>query len=131
MVHSEFFGSDFISKKELKRAFDYYQRFGNDVQLSSYLNAICTDDKKEIDRAKKRRRQQAQYYIGKNGVREAVLERCNHQCVNCGKEENLQIDHILPISRGGEDKLDNLQVLCRTCNVEKGSKTMSQWKGED
>ena len=38
------------------------------------------------------------------------------------------VDHKLPKSKGGTDHEDNLQLLCRKCNSEKGSKTMPEWK---
>ena len=34
---------------------------------------------------------------------------------------NLQIDHVVPRSRGGDDSMDNLQVICHFCNHTKGS----------
>lgn len=40
----------------------------------------------------------------------------------------MEVDHILPRSRGGTDHPDNLQLLCCGCNRSKGSKTMAQWK---
>jgi 5-methylcytosine-specific restriction endonuclease McrA len=35
---------------------------------------------------------------------------------------NFHVDHILPWSRGGQTKLSNLQMLCPTCNLRKGSR---------
>jgi 5-methylcytosine-specific restriction endonuclease McrA len=40
--------------------------------------------------------------------------------VGCEITENLTVDHILPLSRGGDDTLDNLQFLCRSHNSAKG-----------
>lgn len=53
-------------------------------------------------------------------IRERILKRFNNKCVQCGSEEKLHIDHIIPISRGGREDEDNMQVLCRTCNLKKG-----------
>ena len=40
----------------------------------------------------------------------------------------MDVDHILPTSRGGTDHLDNLQLLCSGCNRSKGKKTMAEWR---
>ena len=40
----------------------------------------------------------------------------------------MEVDHILPRSRGGTDHFDNLQLLCSHCNRSKGSKTMAEWR---
>lgn len=42
-------------------------------------------------------------------------------CVLCGKPSNT-IDHIIPISRGGTNALDNLQPMCVSCNSKKSNK---------
>ncbi len=51
-------------------------------------------------------------------------------CVACrGDLEQLgyNVDHIHPLSRGGSNNPDNLQLLCPTCNRSKGSKLMAEW----
>ncbi|MFD6400706.1 HNH endonuclease [Nocardia sp. NPDC060249] len=55
-------------------------------------------------------------------TRRAVFARDGHQCVHCGATEDLSLDHIYPWSRGGEDTVDNLRVLCRPCNSRKGAR---------
>ena len=41
-------------------------------------------------------------------------------CVACGSNEPLEVDHIVPVSRGGHpSRLDNLQLLCKLCNLGK------------
>jgi 5-methylcytosine-specific restriction endonuclease McrA len=55
-------------------------------------------------------------------LRAAVMERDGFRCVRCGATSPLAVDHIFPWSRGGEDTLDNLQVLCKPCNSAKGAK---------
>lgn len=38
------------------------------------------------------------------------------------------LDHVIPISRGGMNIDDNVQLLCPTCNLSKGAKTMEEWR---
>jgi len=40
----------------------------------------------------------------------------------CGADENLTVDHLIPISKGGTDDLDNLLTMCGRCNFSKGVK---------
>lgn len=58
-----------------------------------------------------------------NELRQEIFERDGYTCVNCGstKKESLEIDHIMPISKGGKTEPDNLQTLCHNCNIRKGN----------
>ncbi len=40
----------------------------------------------------------------------------------------MEVDHILPRSKGGTDHADNLQLLCSGCNRSKGGRTMAEWR---
>lgn len=40
----------------------------------------------------------------------------------------MDVDHIMPRSRGGTDHPDNLQLLCSGCNRSKGGRTMAEWR---
>lgn len=42
------------------------------------------------------------------------------RCANCATADELVLDHIVPIAKGGLSQLDNLQILCATCNRIKG-----------
>lgn len=50
------------------------------------------------------------------------------KCAACGSTEDLQVDHIVPIVRGGSCELDNLQALCAPCNRAKGRKLEGEWR---
>lgn len=61
-------------------------------------------------------------------LRRHIKERDNYTCCNCGNsiyaEPNLllEIDHIIPVSKGGTTQESNLQTLCWKCNRNKGAK---------
>lgn len=48
-------------------------------------------------------------------------------CLACGRREphiRLTVDHVIPLSWGGTNALDNLQPLCSECNLDKGAQTI-------
>ena len=54
--------------------------------------------------------------------RDFIFKRDNYTCQECGKsnkEVELEIDHIFPASKGGNNSLNNLQTLCKVCNLKK------------
>lgn len=59
-------------------------------------------------------------------TRRNVMLRDNHHCQYCGQRlptRDLNIDHVLPRSRGGPDSWENLVTACRVCNLRKGWRT--------
>lgn len=54
--------------------------------------------------------------------RHFIYQRDGHRCVTCGTDQDLSIDHILPVSKGGTNDLANLQTMCRPCNSRKGAR---------
>ena len=56
--------------------------------------------------------------------RKNILRRDAHRCQHCGRSDlTLTIDHVLPLSRGGEDTWENLVCACVQCNNVKGDRT--------
>jgi hypothetical protein len=53
---------------------------------------------------------------------DVVWNRDGGQCVRCKSEQDLEYDHMIPLSKGGSNSYKNLQLLCRKCNRSKAAK---------
>lgn len=61
-------------------------------------------------------------------VREYLLEKWNRKCVYCKKGNiPLEIEHVIPKSRGGSNRISNLTLACTECNLEKGNRTANEY----
>ena len=60
-------------------------------------------------------------------LRKRVIEE-EGECRVCGDTRDLEVDHIVPTSRGGSDERENLQVLCRDHNALKGAATLLEFE---
>lgn len=61
-------------------------------------------------------------------VREYLLEKWGRACVYCGATDvPLEVEHTIPKSRGGTDRISNLALACRACNQAKGSRTADEF----
>ena len=61
-------------------------------------------------------------------IREYLLEKWGRKCAYCGRTEvPLEVEHIVPKSRGGSNRVSNLTLSCHKCNQEKGSRTAAEF----
>lgn len=95
-------------------SFEKLQERDKKLQLINYESSLqkyhCTNQRKLMTRE----------------LRTQIMERDNYTCQFCGKYMpdgvGLQIDHIVPVSKGGKTIPSNLQVLCSKCNGKKHDK---------
>ena len=57
-------------------------------------------------------------------VRIETIKRDCYECQFCGSKDRLEVDHIIPVSRGGNDEMSNLITLCKACNIAKGTRIL-------
>lgn len=81
------------------------QKDGYFYRVKSIWDALCRVERGKVS----------------NRMRFAIFRRDGERCKRCGSRHDLEIDHIVPISKGGKSTYDNLQTLCHSCNVEKGT----------
>jgi len=61
-------------------------------------------------------------------LREYLLEKLDRTCAYCGKTDvPLQVEHIVPKSRGGTDRVSNLTLACAKCNTKKGNRPVEDF----
>jgi 5-methylcytosine-specific restriction endonuclease McrA len=100
------------------------------------------DRRIEVEReARKRNREKYRISRNERQLRRARVEKertylilpkeikklYNDPCFVCGSTENQSIDHIIPLSRGGNHSIGNLMTLCRSCNASKHARFMVEW----
>lgn len=63
--------------------------------------------------------------------RQLVYNKMDGRCAYCGCEidmRDMQVDHVIPLRKGGEDSLDNMLPACRSCNHYKSTLTVEQFR---
>lgn len=62
-----------------------------------------------------------QRQIIEKDIQREVWQRDMGRCVECGSRENIEFDHIIPVSKGGSSTVRNIQLLCEPCNRQKSN----------
>lgn len=82
--------------------------------------------------AKMRKRIEKEGFKLTDTLKHKVYDLQGRKCVVCGSEDSFHIDHKIPLFRGGKTVINNLQVLCSKCNLQKGAFTTEEfleWRG--
>ncbi|MGV9862641.1 HNH endonuclease [Rhodococcus koreensis] len=87
--------------------------------LAHALGREPKDDERKLARSQSRRLQISE------SERISIETRQNDRCGLCGRfldrSSSPHLDHVLPLALGGRDELENIQLLCRSCNLGKGA----------
>ena len=61
-------------------------------------------------------------------TRQYLLEKFHRTCAYCGKRDTpLEVEHIVPKSRGGTNRVSNLTIACHPCNQAKGNQVAAEF----
>jgi hypothetical protein len=84
------------------------------IRIQGNINSQILPESKNNDTKRNRKISQE--------VKDSVWNRDGGKCVECGSNENLEFDHIIPFSKGGANTYRNIQLLCESCNRSKSDK---------
>ena len=118
--------------KERKAEYDKQYR-GDNKELRKQWNSEWSKANPENRRANTRNYQAKKHNNGGTHTEEDIkllLNLSGHQCQRpeCSATEDLEIDHVIPLSRGGRNDITNLQVLCKSCNCSKGNRHSTDYR---
>ena len=78
-------------------------------------------------RAKNKRRAIAGQHTLTSNEWEAVLSAFNYSCAYCGSLNDITLDHVKPVSKGGGTTVDNIIPACRSCNSRRRDKELKDF----
>lgn len=107
---------DYWRRRKLDRGIDLEEEYARVVAESE---AVDGDSPPEVNR----KHAEPPRHIPSD-VKARVWERDNGRCVMCRATNKLHFDHIIPVAKGGGNSVDNIQILCQTCNLKKSDKIL-------
>ena len=96
-----------------------FDQYFNSETMKGLAIEVNIDENKKLINIPKRR---SSFAKKRNQLMLAVIDRDGYKCQHCGIDKSLTVDHILALSIGGSDDIENLQLLCRPCNSRKNDK---------
>lgn len=111
-----------VAKRESDRKYAR-SNVGKIVNRAAQARYRRTARARDIRRIAKARRRRAEGSFSPEEW-QVKLRAFGGGCAICDSTEHIEIDHIVPISRGGTNTIDNVQPLCRHCNASKGAKIL-------
>ncbi|GAA0508202.1 TerD family protein [Deinococcus depolymerans] len=102
----------------VKKGNGYYHEVRQPVLLGATLDALVRINKRLLMMPQTER---ASRSIPQK-VKLEVWQRDQGKCVECGDSNYLEFDHVIPHSKGGASTVNNLQLLCRRCNLQKSNR---------
>lgn len=99
------------------------RRANRNRHIRSYYRSLSPDE---------RFRRSTALRVERHGVRaepykrSEVFDAWGHRCIYCNAPAS-HLEHIIPLSRGGDDVRENVAPACSDCNLSKGDKTLVEW----
>lgn len=108
-----------------EKVFEYREKKRVYHQAIKYRPHVVINDRLTTARARARRYHVQIEPFSADDWKE-MLEKFSHCCAYCGTSEKLEMDHIVPLSRGGAHAASNIVPSCKRCNSIKGTRTPAE-----
>lgn len=125
--HLEYNRKTYAKNRDVRKARSKNWRANNPERYKEQMREWRENNKQRKQELEHRRRARKQ----KNGVyliTDKDMRYLSGPCAYCGSTENITMDHVIPISRGGTHGIGNLVPACLSCNNSKLDKTFAEWK---
>lgn len=130
LFSKELYDSDkVITSKGIQERWVKLTDYVGDVFITSKLNLLGSNIKIPKYKLDFERRRMFNINVKEwKRISRVVFKRDNYTCQYCGAVGGkLEVDHILPFSKGGSDSLENLTTSCRKCNRQKHDKSAEEF----
>lgn len=122
----------YYQNRERALALDKEYREANAEQTRARIAAWAKDNPEKRAAGWRRRRAKVAGAPGDHTAKQARFLRVmqGNMCAYCEHPLELtkpHLDHVVPISRGGSNAIENLLWACAPCNLSKGAKTLEEW----
>ena len=113
-----------IEYRKTKRTHENYKAKRNEYNRE-YRQLYPEKNAQHFNNRRARKQQAGGSFTSKEWRK--LCARYNFTCLCCGKREpkiSLTVDHVVPLSKGGTNFIDNIQPLCISCNTSKGTRAI-------
>lgn len=117
-----------IRRSRLRRSVSFVATW---VVLISLLTADLLIQLMLLIRSNERRIRPTKRQPWPEGLKRRLMRRQDSTCTYCGHRRaaySMEIDHMVPVVKGGSNDIGNLQVICRQCNLRKGQQTDKEFR---
>ena len=114
-------------KTILEQRKQYYEK--NKEIISSYAKGYRSENKDKGIILTQKRRARKNNLLSTLTLTQWIqtVEVFDGSCAYCGKEKDLEQEHFVPLSKGGQYAYCNIIPACKTCNCSKHDKDFSEW----